>query len=79
LPQYIESSFPIGIRDGPTIEETVFWGRYYKLNSDASRKPLPYLKNFKVKVKGKVVPEFNQLSTTPRMRMGEWMYRSTFS
>jgi hypothetical protein len=28
---------------------------------------------------GKVVPVLNYLSTTPWRRMGEWMYRSTFS
>jgi hypothetical protein len=27
--------------------------------------------------KGKVPPVLNELSTTPRRRMGEWMYRST--
>jgi hypothetical protein len=29
--------------------------------------------------KGKVVPLLNQLSTTPWRRMGEWMFRFTFS
>jgi hypothetical protein len=29
--------------------------------------------------KGKIVAVLNELSTTPRRRMGEWMYRSTFS
>jgi hypothetical protein len=29
--------------------------------------------------KNKVVPVLNKLSTTPWRRMGEWMYRSTFS
>jgi hypothetical protein len=33
----------------------------------------------KVKVKVKVVPVLNYLSSTPRRRMWEWMYRSTFS
>jgi hypothetical protein len=39
-------------------------------------------KDFKLsdnKVKGKVVPVLNELSTTPRRRMGEWMYRSKVS
>jgi hypothetical protein len=27
----------------------------------------------------KVVPVLNYLSTKPRRRMGDWMYRSTFS
>jgi hypothetical protein len=30
-------------------------------------------------VKGKVVPVLNEISTTPWRRLGEWMYRSTFS
>jgi hypothetical protein len=27
----------------------------------------------------KIVPALNQLSTTPRRRMGVWLYRSTYS
>jgi hypothetical protein len=27
--------------------------------------------------KGKVVPVFNQLNTTPKRRVGEWIYSST--
>jgi hypothetical protein len=40
---------------------------------------LPFNSKGKGKGKGKVVPVFNQLSTTPFRRMGEWTYRPMFS
>jgi hypothetical protein len=42
-------------------------------------KELNVCKEFRNWGEGKVVPVLNQLSTTPWRRVGEWMYRSTFS
>jgi hypothetical protein len=46
---------------------------------DQSNHTIPvYLSKVQVK-EANIVPVLNELSTTPWRRIGEWMYRSTFS